>query len=465
MPFYLALFMRVAITTLGCKINQYDSAAIQSRLESERHAVVPFDEAADFYIINSCTVTDRADWEARQLVRRAKRLSPQARVLVTGCYAQVNPQEVARVPGVDFVVGLNRIDALMRFVNAPAAAQGIICVGDAKTATGIPLLTTRRLPGHTRAFLKVQEGCNYSCAYCIIPAARGRSRSVPPDEILRQIAVLRAEGVAEVVLTGIHLGGYGRELKPKTDLTTLLEKIADAGVIGRVRLSSLDPREVSHRLLRVVTQANVFCDHLHVCLQSGADEILKAMRRNYDTAYYRDLLERARASLPHAALGSDIIVGFPGETEGSFARSVEFLDSLPLTYFHVFPYSIRRGTLAADLPGHVSPVVKKQRARIVRELGAKKRRDFYHRFIGKRLSVLLERESDTGHWVKGYTRNYIPVVAQAQENCVNRELEVQITGLEGNGALGVVMDGLNSGSNRSEPCAGSGSVACSSHAG
>ena len=166
--------MRVAITTLGCKINQYDSAAIQSRLESEGHAIVPFDEAADCYIINSCTVTDRADWEARQLVRRAKRLSPRARVLVTGCYAQVNPQEVARVPGVDFVVGLNRIDALLRFINAPEAAAGIICVGDAKKASGIPVLTTRRLPGHTRAFLKVQEGCNHACAYCIIPAARGR---------------------------------------------------------------------------------------------------------------------------------------------------------------------------------------------------------------------------------------------------------------------------------------------------
>ena len=454
--------MRVAITTLGCKINQYDSAAIQSRLESERHAIVPFDEAADFYIINSCTVTDRADWEARQLVRRAKRLSPRARVLVTGCYAQVNPEELVRVPGVDFVVGLNRIDALLRFVNAPEAGTGIICVGDAKTARGIPLLTTRRLPGHTRAFLKVQEGCNHACTYCIIPAARGRSRSVPPDEILRQIAVLAAEGVAEVVLTGIHLGGYGRELNPKTDLTTLLERIADARVIGRVRLSSLDPREVSQRLLRVVAQANVFCDHLHICLQSGVDEILKAMRRNYDTVYYRDLLESARSALPDAALGSDVIVGFPGETDESFARSVEFLDSLPLTYFHVFPYSVRRGTPAADLPGHIPPAVKKQRARVARQLGIKKRREFYRRFIGKRLSVLLEQECQTRGWVRGYSRNYIPVVARGQEDWANREVEVQVTSLEEAGALGVVVEGSNLRANGSWPCGGPGVGARSS---
>jgi threonylcarbamoyladenosine tRNA methylthiotransferase MtaB len=455
--------MRVAITTLGCKINQYDSAAIQSRLESEQHSVVPFDEEADFYIINSCTVTNRADWEARQLVRRAKKLSPRARVLVTGCYAQVNPQEVVRVPGVDFVVGLNRIDALLLFVNAPETGGEKICVGDAKEASGVPFLTTRRLPGHTRAFLKVQEGCNYACTYCIIPAARGHSRSVPPDEILRQISVLAAAGVAEIVLTGIHLGGYGRDLKPRTDLTTLLERIADARAIGRVRLSSLDPREVPQRLLRVLAQSEVFCDHLHICLQSGVDEVLKAMRRNYDTAYYRDLVESARAALPDAALGSDIIVGFPGETEEGFARSMEFLDFLPLTYFHVFPYSVRRGTPAADLPGHIPPAAKKQRARIARELGGKKRREFYRRFIGKRLSVLLERGSKTHDWFRGYSRNYIPVVARAQENCVNREVQVQITSLEGNGSLGVVVEGDNLGANGSLPSSRFGVGACSSH--
>ena len=217
--------MRIAITTLGCKVNQYDSAVIQNRLE-KNHSFVPFDEPADCYIINTCTVTDRADWEARQLVRRAKRLSPSAKVLVTGCYAQVNPEEVARVPGVDYVVGLNRLDDLLQFVDLPKDGDVRIAVSDVKRERGVPVLGTRALPGHTRAFLKIQEGCNYSCTYCIIPTARGLSRSVTPREILEQVRMLADAGYREIVLTGIHLGSYGQDLTPKIDLTGLLEIIA-----------------------------------------------------------------------------------------------------------------------------------------------------------------------------------------------------------------------------------------------
>ena len=434
--------MRVAITTLGCKINQYDSAAIQARLEGEQHCIVPFEEKADLYIINSCTVTDRADWETRQLARRAKRLSPEARVLVTGCYAQVSPEEVARVSGVDFVVGLNRVEELLRFTRGPAESPARVSVGESKSERTVRVLSTRRLPGHTRAFLKVQEGCNYACTYCIIPAARGRSRSVAPEEILRQIAALAAQGVVEVVLTGIHLGGYGRDLEPKTDLTNLMEKIAESGLIPRVRLSSLDPREVPERLLKVLSGSDVFCDHLHICLQAGSDEILKAMRRNYDSTYYRNIVERARKLLPTAALGSDIIVGFPGETDESFARSLRFLESLPLTYFHVFPYSVRKETPAAGFGGHVPAAVKKERARIARELGAKKKSEFYRTFVGKQVSVLVERRGSANDWVRGYSRNYLPVLARASAGCVNRELEVRLTGLERDCLVGeAVADG------------------------
>ncbi|HEX4988759.1 MAG TPA: radical SAM protein, partial [Candidatus Binatia bacterium] len=219
--------MRIAITTLGCKINQYDSAVIQNRLE-ENHSFVPFEEPADCYIINTCTVTDRADWEARQLVRRALRLSPRAKVLVTGCYAQVNPAELARVPGVDYVVGLNRLDDLLQFVNLPKDSDVRIAVSDVKRERGIPVLGTRALPGHTRAFLKIQEGCNYSCTYCIIPTARGLSRSVTPREVLEQVRMLADAGYREIVLTGIHLGSYGQDLTPKMDLTGLLEIIAQS---------------------------------------------------------------------------------------------------------------------------------------------------------------------------------------------------------------------------------------------
>ena len=426
--------MRIAITTLGCKINQYDSAVIQSRLEG-KHSFVPFEGDADCYVINTCTVTDRADSEARQLVRRAKRANPSARVLVTGCYAQVNPGEVAQVDGVDYVVGLNRLDDLLRFVEAPRGSATQVAVSDVKRERGVPVLGTRALPGHTRAFLKIQEGCNYTCTYCMIPTARGLSRSVAPREIMEQVRQLAEAGYKEIVLTGIHLGGYGQDLAPKMDLTALLEMIVQSRLIPRLRLSSLDPREVPARLLDLIAGSEIVCPHLHICAQAGDDEILKSMRRNYDTGYYRDLLLRVRERLPDAALGSDIIVGFPGETDGQFESSLNFFDSLPLTYFHVFPYSSRRGTVAASLPDLVPGAVKKARARRMRELGACKKSDFCSRFVGRKISVLVEEKIDPVSGLqRGFSRNYLPVAIAGESALSNRELNVRIDGFR-NGSL------------------------------
>ena len=442
--------MRIAITTLGCKINQYDSAVIQSRLE-DGHCFVPFDEPADCYIINTCTVTDRADWEARQLVRRAKRSSPSAKVLVTGCYAQVSPEEVARLPGVDYVVGLNRLDDLLRFVEAPAAgAGGTIAVSDVKRERGVPVLGTRVLPGHTRAFLKIQEGCNYSCTYCIIPTARGLSRSVAPREVLDQVRRLADSGYLEIVLTGIHLGGYGQDLAPKTDLTSLVEKIAASGLVPRLRLSSLDPREVPDRLLDLIAGSEVICPHLHICAQAGDDGVLKQMRRNYDTNYYRELLVKARERLPDAALGSDIIVGFPGESDAAFENSVEFFAALPLTYFHVFPYSKRRGTVAVSLPDHVPGNVKKNRARRMRELGAGKKEAFCRKFLGKRLEVLVEGTTDRySGGRRGFSRNYLPVVVSCGDGMVNHEITVRVENFTAGRLIGTALPSEATGA----PCA------------
>ncbi len=439
--------MRIAITTLGCKINQYDSAVIQNRLEA-CHSFVPFDEPADCYIINTCTVTDHADWEARQLVRRARRLSPQAKVLVTGCYAQVNPQDVARVPGVDHVVGLNRLDDLLKFVEAPRNPAGAqVAVGDVRRERVVSVLGTRMLPGHTRAFVKVQEGCDFSCTYCIIPTARGLSRSVAAAEVLEQVHRLADAGYIEIVLTGIHLGSYGHDLKPKIDLAALLERIVESGLIRRVRLSSLDPREVSERLIALIAASERICPHLHICAQAGDDDILKQMRRNYDTRYYRDLLFKVRERLPEAALGSDIIVGFPGETDARFTRSLEFFSALPLTYFHVFPFSTRRGTAAASLPEQVPAQVKKARARQMRELGRNKKGAFCHEFIGRRIAVLVEGKPDkrTGYQ-RGFSRNYLPVAVRAGQSLVNREVTVAIDSFDGEELMGTALD----------PCAGEG---------
>lgn len=417
--------MRIAITTLGCKINQYDSAVIQNRLEAA-HSFVPFDDAADCYVINTCTVTDRADWEARQLVRRAKRRNPAARVLVTGCYAQVNADEVARLDGVDYVVGLNRMDDLLRYVESEPRAETQIAVSDVKRERGVPVLGTRALPGHTRAFLKIQEGCNYTCSYCIIPTARGLSRSVEPRAVLDQVRQLAQAGYQEIVLTGIHLGGYGQDLQPKLDLTALVEQLAEQDLLPRLRLSSLDPREVPDRLLNLFARAPALCPHLHICAQAGDDAVLKAMRRNYDTAYYRDLLARVRERLPDAALGSDIIVGFPGESGAQFAASLAYFESLPLTYFHVFPYSARRGTAATTLADPVALAEKKQRAQTLRELGARKKREFCAGFSGRQMPVLIEEKTDQARGTRrGFTRNYLPVAVSGAAP-VNREVSVRL---------------------------------------
>jgi threonylcarbamoyladenosine tRNA methylthiotransferase MtaB len=354
-------------------------------------------------------------------------LNPASKVLVTGCYAQVSAQDVAEVAGVDAVIGLNRLDDLLRIVEEPRATSVEVAVSDVKRERSVAVLGTRVLPGHTRAFLKVQEGCNYSCTYCIIPTARGLSRSVSPEAVLEQVRQLAGAGYREVVLTGIHLGGYGHDLLPKIDLAGLVERIAAARLIPRLRLSSLDPREVPDHLLDLIATSGVVCNHMHICAQAGDDGILRAMRRNYDTAYYRDLLMKVRERLPEAAIGSDIIVGFPGESDQSFERSFEFFSSVPLTYFHVFPYSRRRGTPAAVLPNALHPSVIGARARRMRTLGESKQAEFHQRFVGKTVSVLVEEKRDrrTGAQ-RGFSRNYLPVNIVCGAAEINREVAVRI---------------------------------------
>ena len=432
--------MRIAITTLGCKINQYDSAVIQSRLE-EKHSFVPFDAEADCYVINTCTVTDRADWEARQLVRRAKR--DESRGQGAG-HRLLRPGEPgrsrARFPA--SISSSVSIGSTICCVSSKRRARR--CAGDRgqrrQARARRAVLGTRALPGHTRAFLKIQEGCNYSCTYCIIPTARGLSRSVAPREVLEQVRQLAEGGYKEIVLTGIHLGGYGHDLQPKVDLTALVEMIAASGLIARLRLSSLDPREAPDRLLDLIARSDVVCPHLHICAQAGDDEILKGMRRNYGTAFYRELLERVRARLPEAALGSDMIVGFPGETDAQFESSLEYFASLPLTYFHVFPYSSRRGTVAAALADAVPPRVKKERARRMRELGARKKDEFCESFIGRRVAVLVEEKVEKRSGLRrGFTQNYLPVAVEAAD--VNREIGVYLERYSGGWLSGAIAPG------------------------
>lgn len=424
--------LRVAITTLGCKVNQYDTATIADRLQANGHQLVSFSDPADVYIVNSCTVTNQADAESRQLARRAKRANPSARVIMTGCYAQANPHAVAKVPEVDHVVGLNRLDDLLRAVSAQLAQRIAVSNLRKEGRVSVDTLGAVTFNGQTRAFLKIQEGCDLFCTFCIVPLSRGKSRSVPPRVVLEQLDRLAAQGFQEVVLTGIHLGGYGEDLDPPINLSWLLEAIEKRQPIPRVRISSIDPHEFNEELLQVLSRAKILCPHLHIPMQSGDDTVLARMRRRYDTALARDVLARLRETLPQAALGTDFIVGFPGEGDKEFARSLSFLAESPFTYFHVFPYSVRNGTTAAKYHEKVPQPVIDERVRLVRKLGAQKKAAFARNFIGQTLPVLFEhtRDKSTNH-LKGYSRNYLRVLAPGEDAFMNREVSVRITRTNG----------------------------------
>jgi threonylcarbamoyladenosine tRNA methylthiotransferase MtaB len=435
--------LRVAMTTLGCKVNQYDTATLETALR-ERCEIVPFDAGADVYVVNSCTVTDRADAESRQLARRARRLNPHGRVILTGCFAQTSPQRAA-LPEVDYVIGVGRLPDLLRAVyDQIPVAEGRILVRNLRTAEQVSTLGAEVFGGQTRAFLKVQEGCDLFCTFCIVPFARGRSRSVEPRRVLAELERLTACGFREVVLTGIHLGGYGKDLTPGLTLTDLLEMIAEAAPVPRVRLSSIDPPEISARLLRLVADSDVFCPHFHVPVQAGADGVLRRMRRLYDAAMVRDVAAEIIRVLPHAGLGTDVIAGFPSESDAEFAAGEELLAAAPFSYFHVFPYSRRSGTTAAKIGGHLPPQTIAARARALRRLGAAKRRAFAERCVGAELDVLVEttRDRETGRLV-GYSRNYARVLLDGPDALGNTEVRVRAVDRQGDRllAVGVRADG------------------------
>ncbi|GIW45841.1 MAG: tRNA (N(6)-L-threonylcarbamoyladenosine(37)-C(2))-methylthiotransferase MtaB [Candidatus Binatia bacterium] len=423
--------LRVAIATLGCKVNQYDSVVIGEALRGKGCVLVDFNEPADVYIVNTCSVTDRADAESLQLARRARRRNPVAKVLLTGCFAQVAPQRAA-IPEVDGVIGLNRLGDLVAAALGPVDSR--IAVSDLRQARKVRTVGVGVDASRTRAFLKVQEGCDLFCSFCIVPMSRGASRSVPPREIIEQYETLASLGVKEVVLTGVHLGTWGQDLSPRLELADLVEMILERGCIPRVRLSSIDPPEVSPRLVRLFETSEQLCPHFHIPIQAGVDSVLQRMRRRYDTSLVRSRLEEIRGRLPDAAIGTDVIAGFPGETDDDFARGHAFLESLPLTYFHVFPYSPRQGTTAAKLPGQLPRHVVHARARALRKLGESKKVTFAQRFVGRELLVLFEDQRRDTRLCTGYSRNYQRVrVAEFVRG--NRELPVWITGVDEAGQL------------------------------
>ncbi len=436
--------MRLAIATLGCKINQYDSSFMGECLKKKGHALIPFGPGADLYIINTCTVTSKTDMKSRQLIRKAHRIGKGAPVIVTGCYAQVSPDAISAIEGVRCVLGNREKEEIVRFVEEAAkspergGSAPRVRVGEIEDENELRTFDAKSFSGRTRAFLKIQDGCNASCAYCIIPRARGRSRSVEPGRVLAQLEDLGAEGYKEAVLCGIHLGAYGLDLSPSSSIVRLLGEVALQRSLPRIRLSSIEPGEISTALLGLMARESIFCNHLHIPMQSGDDEVLRRMGRPYDTAFFNRLIEKVTDALPGAAIGLDVIVGFPGEGEDAFLRTVSLIEALPVSYLHIFPYSNRKGTKASRLPDQVPHDTIRQRCNELRCLGRKKKMAFASRFIGSMLPVLIENQMDevTGR-MKGFTRNYISVLVEGvDEGAANSEIGVFIERTEGTKVFG-----------------------------
>ncbi|GAB4282415.1 MAG: tRNA (N(6)-L-threonylcarbamoyladenosine(37)-C(2))-methylthiotransferase MtaB [Deferrisomatales bacterium] len=426
--------MKISVATLGCKVNQYESRALEEALEARGHVLVPLGEPADAVVVNSCTVTHRSDRDARALVRRARRASPGARIVVTGCYAQTDPEALRRL-GVDDVVGTGEKGSIPDLLEGAPVGVQVGALAGLRRLSPEPVV---RFGGRARAFLKVQDGCEAFCAYCIVPYARGRSRSLPLAQVEEGLARAREAGHREVVLTGVHLGLWGRDLDPPHELTALLEAAERSG-LPRVRLSSLEPGEVTPEVIRALAGSAVLCPHLHVPLQSGSDRILRAMGRPYTVGEFRARMEAALAGLPGLCLGLDVIVGFPGEDDAAFAETRALLEALPLAYLHVFPFSPRKGTRAAAMDGKVPEPVLKERARRLRELSGGKRRAFHRAHLGRCLPALPERRSGDGALVLR-TRNYIPVRIPWAAPVPSREIPVRLGRLEGDVVAGAPVE-------------------------
>jgi len=435
--------LKVGLTTLGCKVNQCDTAALARDLQSADFALVPFNAFADVYIINTCTVTAFADFQARQLIRKALRTNPHARIIMTGCYAQTQARKLADIEGVTLVVGNNQKHQIPELLNKPVHASQRIFSDDVFLQNNFLAAPASGLTGRTRAFFKIQDGCNAFCSYCIVPFARGKSRSLPVQSVLGDAQEFIRQSFQEIVLTGIHLGHYGHDLQPPTNLTRTLETILSQNPKVRFRLSSIEPNEISDQLLQLFGRYENLCPHLHIPLQSGDDSILKMMKRHYDTGFYRALIEKVAWTVDSIAIGIDVMVGFPGEGEKEFSHTLNLLEELPAAYLHVFPYSERPGTAALAIHPKVQEKIKKERAAILRELSAKKRDAFSQRFLGKILPVLVEQTKDKKTGLhKGFSHNYLPVLLDKHpSSLVNTIVSARIENYREGKLTGRVVDG------------------------
>lgn len=403
---------RVAFTTLGCKVNQYETETIEGLFKQRGYEVTGFDQPADVYVINTCSVTHLGERKSRQLIRRAARSNPGATVVVTGCYAQASPEQIEKIEGVDLIVGTQQRHRIVELAEEAAAKHARInAVSDIMSAQEFEDIPLFDAPGRTRAFLKIQEGCTNYCTYCIIPYTRGPLRSRSLESIAREAAKLVEHGFKEIVLTGIHLGAYGRDQSGQVSLADAVKTVLSVDGLLRLRLGSLESVEVTGELIELMQTDKRLCPHLHLPLQAGDDQILLSMNREYTTDEYRRLMLYIQQQIPGIAITTDIIVGFPGETDERFQNSLQFVRNMDFAKVHIFPYSRRSGTPAAEFAGQVPEPEKKRRVKAMEAIAEAKAKAFRKRFIGQQADVLFEMVADG--FANGFTGNYLHVFTGA----------------------------------------------------
>lgn len=418
----------VAFHTLGCKLNFSETSTLGRLLEDEGFEKKDFDSNADVYVINTCSVTDNADKECRQLVRRIQRKSPESFIVITGCYAQLKPEEIASIQGVDLVLGAaEKFNIAQHLKELTKNDSAKICSCDIAEVTGFN--SSYSVNDRTRTFLKVQDGCDYSCSFCTIPMARGNSRSDSIDNVLRNAKKLASEGVKEIVLTGVNLGDFGKghngSKKHEETFTQLVQELDKLEEIPRYRISSIEPNLLTNDIINTVAKSRSFMPHFHIPLQSGSNSILGLMRRRYKRELYAERVNEIRRLMPHCAIGVDVIVGFPGETEDHFKETHDFLQELDISYLHVFTYSERTNTTAAEMKDVVPVNVRHNRNKILRNLSFMKMSEHTRRHIGQTRKVLFEANAKNG-MMEGYTDNYIKITAPVKKDWVNEIVDWKI---------------------------------------
>lgn len=422
---------KVALHNLGCKVNAYETEAMQEILEQNGYEIVPFEEKADAYIVNTCSVTNMADKKSRQMLHRAKKMNPEAVVIAAGCYVQSAGEELLKDTSVDILIGNNEKVNLPSILENWEKEHKPLHVHDLTREHTYEELTLSHTAGHTRAFMKIQDGCNQFCTYCIIPYTRGRVRSRRLSDIVAEAGRLAENGYQEVVLTGIHLDSYGTDLEEHENLLTVIQEIAKIDGIKRIRLGSLEPRIMTEKFVAGLAAEEKLCPHFHLSLQSGCDATLKRMNRRYSAEEFRQCCERLRRHFDDPALTTDVIVGFPGETEEEFTATVEFLKDICFYETHVFKYSRRKGTKADRMPDQIPEQIKNQRSDVLLALTEKNSGEYRKKLLGRTVKVLLEEESTIGGttYLAGHTREYVKVAVAPETAAAGEIIDVKVTGL------------------------------------